>query len=171
MLGLTRNEVSLLPRNEAWHLLFDVEKERLLRAIGDCALAVEHIGSTVICGISAKPILDIMVKAPEFEPDLSFVENLEVLGYEHKGENSIPKRHYFGKGTPRTVHLNVVRFGGKFWLSHIAFRDYLKQNSDAAREYEQLKLSLAARFPNDREAYTNVKAGFIEKIIAMTSGR
>jgi GrpB-like predicted nucleotidyltransferase (UPF0157 family) len=168
MLGLTRNEVSLLPRNEAWHLLFDVEKERLLRAIGDCALSVEHIGSTVICGISAKPILDIMVKAPAFEPDLSFVENLEVIGYEYKGENSIPERHYCGKDTPRTVHLNVVRFGGKFWLSHIAFRDHMKQNPDAAREYERLKLSLAERFPNDRESYTNGKVKFIKKVLALT---
>lgn len=167
MLGLTRGTVALLPHNEEWHHHFEEEKQRILTAVGDPTLAVEHIGSTSICGISAKPILDIMIGTPGLDAKLPFQKEIEALGYEYRGENGIPERHFFGKGIPRTVHLNVVRFGGNFWLSHIAFRDYLKQNPDAAREYERLKQLLAERFAKDRESYTNGKQAFVERIIAL----
>lgn len=165
MIGLERGTVTLSPHLEEWHRLFDQERDRILSAIGNRSFPIEHIGSTSICGIVAKPILDIMVGTPEYWPELAFVGALETIGYEYKGENGVPERHFFGKGVPRTVHLNVVRFGGKFWLSHIAFRDYLKNNQDAAREYERLKLLLAERFPNDRESYTNGKLAFVENIL------
>lgn len=167
MIGLTRGVVLLVPHNEGWHRLFEEEKQLLLSAIGDHSLAVEHIGSTAICGIAAKPILDIMIGTPEYDPEPAFISDVEALGYEYKGENGIPQRHYFGKATPGTVHLNIVRHSGDFWLSHIAFRDHLKQNGDAAREYERLKLSLAERFAGDRESYTNGKLEFVEKILTM----
>ena len=165
MLGLTRGTVALSPHREEWHRLFADERRRILNAIGDRRLPVEHIGSTAICGIAAKPILDIMVGTPEYAPELPFVKNLEAIGYEYKGENGVPERHFFGKGVPRMVHLNVVRYGGDFWLSHIAFRDYLKNNRDVSHEYEQIKLTLAKRFADDRESYTNGKLAFVEKIL------
>jgi GrpB-like predicted nucleotidyltransferase (UPF0157 family) len=152
MIGLVRGTVTLSPHHEEWHELFAEERKRILTAIGDQSFRIEHIGSTSICGITAKPILDIMIGTPEFEAELPYVGALEAISYECKGENGVPERHFFGKGAPRTVHLNVVRFGGKFWLSHIAFRDYIKINRDAAHEYERLKLSLAERFPSDRES-------------------
>jgi len=166
-LGLIRGTVALVSHNEEWHRAFEHEKERLGRAIGDVSIPIEHIGSTAICGIAAKPILDIMIGTPEFEPKLQFRDNLESLGYEYKGENGIPQRHYFGKGIPRTVHLNVVRYAGEIWLSHIAFRDRLNQNPEIAREYERLKFDLAKRFGHDRESYTNGKTEFIQKVVAM----
>ena len=169
MLGLTRGTVALSPHREEWHRLFADERRRILNAIGDRRLPVEHIGSTAICGIAAKPILDIMVGTPEYAPELPFVKNLEAIGYEYKGENGVPERHFFGKGEPRTVHLSIVGRGGNFWLSHLAFRDYLKNNPAAAREYEQLKRSLAERFPNDRESYTNGKLAFVERILNKTA--
>ena len=164
-LGLVRGIVSLSGHNEVWHRLFAEERDGILIAIGDVSLSVEHIGSTSICGIAAKPILDIMIGTPEFESELPFVASLEAIGYEYKGENGVPERHFFGKGVPRTMHLNVVRFGGGFWLTHIAFRDYLRNNEDTAREYERLNLSLADQFPNDRESYTNGKLAFVERIL------
>ena len=167
MQGLIRGTVTLVPHNEEWHRIFEEEKVFILDAVGDRTLVVEHIGSTSICGISAKPILDIMVGVPRFEQELTFTKAIESLGYEYKGENGVPERHFFGKGTPRTVHLNVVSFGGDFWLSHIAFRDYLKQNPDAARDYDRLKSSLAKRFADDRESYTNGKLQFVEKILVL----
>jgi GrpB-like predicted nucleotidyltransferase (UPF0157 family) len=167
MLGLARGTVRLLSHNEEWHRLFEEEKEQIIASVGDRTLRIEHIGSTSICGISAKPILDIMIGVPSFKPKLTFTNAIEFLDYEYKGENGVPERHFFGKGTPRTVHLNVVCFGGNFWLSHIAFRDYLRQNPGAAHEYEQLKRSLAERFAKDRESYTNGKLQFVEKILAL----
>jgi len=165
-LGLKRGTVTLSPHREEWHEIFANERNRILGAIGDLTLSVEHIGSTSIRGIAAKPILDVMVGTPEFVTELPFVADLEALGYEYKGANGVPERHFFGKGTPRIIHLNIVRFGGQFWISHIAFRDYLKQDREAAREYEQLKLGLAERFENDRESYTNGKLAFVERILA-----
>ena len=169
MLGLTRGTVALSPHREEWHRLFADERRRILNAIGDRRLPVEHIGSTAICGIAAKPILDIMVGTPDYAPELPFVKNLEAIGYEYKGENGVPERHFFGKGEPRTVHLNIVGRGGNFWLSHLAFRDYLRNDREAAREYELVKLSLAERFSNDRESYTNGKLAFVERILNKTA--
>jgi GrpB-like predicted nucleotidyltransferase (UPF0157 family) len=170
MIGLEGGIVSLSRHDEGWHQLFSDERDQILDAVGDQTIPVEHIGSTSICGIAAKPILDIMIGTPEFEQVLPFVADLEAIGYEYKGENGISERHFFGKGVQRTVHLHIVRFGGDLWLSHLGFRDYLKQNDDAARRYEQLKLSLAVRYPHDREAYTNGKEEFIKNIIARTMG-
>jgi GrpB-like predicted nucleotidyltransferase (UPF0157 family) len=165
LLGLKRGTVAISPHREEWHQLFSDERDRILDALRDPSLAVEHIGSTAICGIAAKPILDIMVGTPQFDAEFPFVNNLEAIGYEYKGENGVPERHFFGKGVPRTVHLNIVRYGGSFWLSHIAFRDHLRNNPDATLEYDQLKLSLANRFPNDRESYTNGKLAFVKRIL------
>jgi GrpB-like predicted nucleotidyltransferase (UPF0157 family) len=170
MIGLHRGTVHLEPHDEEWHRLFENERERLLASIRDHSLPVQHIGSTSICGIAAKPILDIMIATKEFEPVLPFVADLEAVGYEFKGENGVPDRHFFGKGIPRTVHLNVVPFNGTFWLSHLAFRDHLRQNPEAAREYEQLKIRLAAEHPTDRESYTNGKEEFVRSIIALAMG-
>src|SRR3954464_15019610 len=116
ILGLERGTVKLSHHREEWHHLFEIERDSLLEVLPIQA-AVEHIGSTAICGISAKSILDLMIGIFPFQKDLIFVREIEKLGYEYKGENGIPNRHFFGKGVPRTVHLNVVCFGGDFWLS------------------------------------------------------
>lgn len=170
MIGLHRGTVHLEPHNEEWHRLFEIEREHLLTSIRDHTLPVEHIGSTSVCGIAAKPILDIMIGTPEYDPELPFLAAIERLEYEYKGENGVPERHFFGKGVPRTVHLNVVPFNGRFWLSHLAFRDHLRQNPETAREYEQLKIRLAAEHPTDRESYTNGKEEFVRSIIALAMG-
>jgi len=167
-LGLVRGTVRLLPHNEEWHRLFEEEAAGLRSTLGDSVAAIEHIGSTAICSISAKPLLDIMVGIKPFGAELSTVPAIEALGYEYKGENGVPNRHFFGKGVPRVVHLNVVEYGGEFWHSHIAFRDYLRQNSDAAAEYERLKQTLAARFADDRESYTNGKLEFVNRILSLS---
>jgi GrpB-like predicted nucleotidyltransferase (UPF0157 family) len=164
-LGLQRGTVHLSSHREEWHRLFDEEKNRILDAIGDHSLPVEHVGSTAICGIVAKPILDIMVGIPKFEDGERCVSLLEKLGYEYKGENGVPLRHFFGKGTPRIVHLHMVAVDGGFWKHHLLFRDYLIANRHVAEEYNNLKLELAARFPRDRDAYTNGKEPFVRRVL------
>src|SRR5689334_20925955 len=96
-LGLKRGTVALLPHRGEWHELFADERQRILDAIGDRSVPVEHIGSTAICGIVAKPILDIMVGVPEYTLELRFVSSLEAIGYEYKGENGVPERHFSAK--------------------------------------------------------------------------
>lgn len=164
-LGLQRGTVTLCPHREEWHRLFDEEKSRILNAIGEYVITIEHVGSTAICGIAAKPILDIMAGIPMFKDGDKCISALNKLGYEYKGENGVPGRHFFGKGSPRTHHLHMVAADSVFWKHHLLFRDYLITNRQVAEEYNNLKLDLAARFPQDREAYTNGKESFVMRVL------
>ena len=164
-LGLRLGSVTLSPHREEWHELFEEENSRILNAIGEIVIAIEHVGSTTICGTVAKPILDIMVGISAFEDGEKCVEVLNKLGYEYKGENGVPGRHFFGKGSPRTHHLHMVAADSDFWKHHLLFRDYLISNRQVAEEYNNRKLERAARFPLDREAYTNGKESFVKRVL------
>ena len=165
MLGLKKGIVELVPHNEWWHQLFAEEKARMQNAFGENIVAVEHIGSTSICGISAKPILDIMVAIEKYSDGEKCVKPLEKLDYEYRGEYGIAGRHYFVKGEPRTHHIHMVEFGGDFWRSHLLFRDYLRQNSKISEDYENLKEKLAVEHWKNREAYQKGKTTFIESVL------
>ena len=132
MLGLEKGAVRLLPHDERWHTLFDEEKARLLGAVGEFGVDVEHIGSTSVCGIRAKPILDIGIAVKDSAAGEKCVAPLERLGYEFRGENGITGRLYFVKGAPRTHHLHILSAASREWRNHLFFRDYLRQNRSAA---------------------------------------
>jgi GrpB-like predicted nucleotidyltransferase (UPF0157 family) len=87
------------------------------------------------------------------------------LGYEYRGENGIPGRFYFVKGDPRTHHLHVSNGRSSAWGNHLAFRDHLRQNGDAAKEYDRLERRLAETFRDDKASYTEGKAPFIEAVL------
>ena len=165
-LGLERGMVRLAPHAERWHDLFAEEAELIRAAIGAYVLAVEHVGSTAVCGLSAKPIIDIAVAVRDITDAAKCVVPLRGIGYEYRGEQGIPGRHFFGKGRPRTHHLHVVESGSDFWLSHLLFRDYLRQHRESAPEYEELKRELAEKYRDNREAYTEGKAAFIESVLS-----
>ena len=165
LLGLERGAVRLSPHSEEWHTIFESERQLILGSIGALVLAVEHIGSTAICGIMAKPIIDICVAVEEFDDGDLCVDALERLGYAHKGENGIPHRKYFVKGDPRTHHLHLVTSESNFWHTHLLFRDYLNEHPSKAAQYDALKKELALRFSKDREAYTFGKAAFINEVL------
>lgn len=165
MLGLQKGTVTLAPHTELWHQLFAEEEARLREAIGGRVVAIEHVGSTAVCGLSAKPIIDIAAAVREAADAESCVGPLENLGYEYRGEGGIAGRYYFVKGEPRTHHLHVVELGSEFWRSHLLFRDYLRQHRETAEEYERLKRGLAEKYGRDRGAYTEGKASFIEEVL------
>jgi GrpB-like predicted nucleotidyltransferase (UPF0157 family) len=165
---LKRGVVRLAPHSARWAALFDEEARRLREAIGEYVLDIQHVGSTAIPGIVAKPILDIAVAVSSFEEAVVCVEPVVRLGYEYRGENGIPRRHYFTKGEPRTHHLHMVEINGKDWKEMIAFRDALLHDPKLADEYALLKAELARRFPKDREAYTEGKAAFVAAVVNMT---
>lgn len=165
MLGLERGTVRLAPHEERWHELFAEEAGRLRAAAGEHVVAVEHVGSTAVCGLDAKPIIDIAVAVREIADAGRCVAPLRRIGYEYRGEQGIPGRHYFGKGEPRTHHLHLVELGSDFWLSHLLFRDYLLRHRGAAEEYGELKKGLAEKYRGNREAYTEGKGAFIEGVL------
>jgi GrpB-like predicted nucleotidyltransferase (UPF0157 family) len=167
VIGLERGIVRLAPYTNHWQRLFEEEKVRIQTAIGRWVLDIQHVGSTAIPGIVAKPILDIGVAVESFEKASVCIEPMERLGYEYRGENGIPRRHFFVMGDPRTHHVHVNEILGRDWENQIFFRDYLILHPEFAKQYTTLKLRLAERFPTDREAYLEGKAPFIERVLRL----
>jgi GrpB-like predicted nucleotidyltransferase (UPF0157 family) len=166
-IGLKKGVVKLAPYSSEWPKLFE-EEEKLLRGlIGKYVIDIQHIGSTSIPGMTAKPILDIGIAIARFQEGKRCVKPIESLGYEYKGENGIPGRHYFAKGDPRTHHLHMLELDSEEWRKHIIFRDFLRENKEMAREYARLKRDLAEKFRNDRLSYTEGKSDFVAEILKM----
>ena len=165
MLGLKKGIVKLVPHEEEWHQLFADEKARLQDVVGEIILAIEHIGSTSICGISAKPVLDIAVAIEKYSDGDKCVAPLEDLGYEYRGAHGIAERRYFVRGAPRTHHLHMLEVKSDAWRGHLLFRDCLRRNSMIAAEYDNLKKNLALTYAKDRVAYLAGKTEFIENVL------
>ncbi len=165
MIGLPKGTVKLVAHSAGWRELFEAEKTLLRSVIGKLALEVEHIGSTSVCGLEAKPIIDMAVAVREILEAAECVAPLEGVGYVYRGENGIPGRHYFRKGDPTLYHLHMVELSSEFWRAHLLFRDYLRGHQEVAAEYGKLKRELAMRYPFNREAYTEGKAAFIEGVL------
>ena len=144
-LGLHSGIVELVPHRPAWTKLFTEEKDRLEEVIGDQVVDIQHIGSTSIPGMPAKPILDIGIAVVDFAEAKACIGPIEGLGYQYRGEHGIPRRHYFVKGSPRTHHLHMLAVTSQEWKSHLVFRSYMTAHPDAAQEYADLKLDHAER--------------------------
>lgn len=165
-LGLERYTVMLKQYDTRWAELFEEEHVRLKAVLGD-EVEVQHVGSTSVPGLGAKPILDIGVGIEDFDAASASVESLEKLGYTFRGEQGIPRRHYFVKGPDdnRTHHLHMLERTNPEWRKLLFFRDYLRAHPEALGQYQKLKTHLAEQFPGDREAYTNGKHTFIQDIL------
>jgi GrpB-like predicted nucleotidyltransferase (UPF0157 family) len=164
-IGLERGVVRLAPYNPAWQQVFAVERARLLEAVAAYVLDIQHVGSTAVPGLSAKPIVDIAVAVVDFDAARVCIGPLLRLGYAYKGENGTPRRHYFGLGEPRRVHLHMLEIGSRVWQDLIRFRDYLLAHPPAVAAYAALKADLARRFSGDRQAYTSGKTALVEALL------
>jgi GrpB-like predicted nucleotidyltransferase (UPF0157 family) len=167
MLGLEPTKVQLVPYDPQWPIEFDKERLEIEKAIGADILSVDHIGSTSIPGLCAKPIIDILIGLKDFGDGFRCVSALEKLGYTFRGEHGIPGRHYFRKGSPRTHHLHMYTRGTPDWQHHILFRDYLRAHAAQRDSYAELKTALAKQYPENREKYLDGKAAFIQNIIQL----
>lgn len=165
MLGLLPTKVRLLPYDAQWSAEFAKEQEQIETVIGEYILSITHIGSTSIPGLCAKPIIDILIGLTCFQDGFNCVTGLEKLDYTFRGENGIPGRHYFRKGTPRTHHIHMFAQESQSWKDHVLFCNYLRKHPDERIRYAELKKALAKKFPNNREQYTASKANFIKSII------
>ena len=162
---MTPPTVRLVPYDSTWPLEFATEAERIERACAGLPIRLEHIGSTSIPGLSAKPVIDILAGRPGNIRGTSYVEAFKQLGYEHKGAFGIPGRNYFRRGTPRTHHVHLVNWSSDLWSDHLLFRDYLRMHAEVAREYETLKRELAGLYLHDKEQYTDAKGPFVRSIV------
>lgn len=150
--------------------MFEEERSHLDVVFGGRAAAIEHVGSTSVPGLCAKPIVDILVGLRELSLSDAEIGGMERLAYEYLGEFGLPGRLYFRKGEPRTHHVHVVAYGGDHWERHLAFRDALRSNPEERRRYDELKRRLAAE-GHPREAYTELKTPFIREVEARARAR
>ena len=167
MIGLRAGTIELVPYSPQWETLFQEERNRLTALLGQDVLDIQHIGSTAIAGMVAKPIIDIAIAVITFEAGVQCVERIESLGYIYRGEHGIPGRHYFIKGNPRTHHLHMVEIDSDDWRDNLLFRDYLHSHPDTAERYAALKQELAAKYATDRRAYTESEAPFIQEALRL----
>ncbi len=154
--------------NSDWPRFFEEEKKRLEAVFSGCLVSIEHIGSTAVAGLDAKPIIDIMLGVESFsviEERLSALGDLAYV-YMPQYEDEMPERRFFYKEIEgkRSHHLHAVEIDSDFWKRHLLFRDYLRTHPEALLEYANLKHKLAREFREDREAYTDAKSDFIERI-------
>src|ERR1051325_2690761 len=163
------SRVVLAAYDTLWPREFEAELARIEAACAGLPLRVEHIGSTSIPGLSAKPVIDILAGCPPRADRTPYIAALRQLGYEHRGNNGIPGRNYFVRGTPRSHHVHLVGWSSGLWRDHVLFRDYLRANPEAAREYEALKRQLAITFADDRLAYSEAKGPFIRAVLRQVS--
>ncbi len=156
--------VELRGHSRLWKWRFRKEKALLRAYLGRRILDVEHVGSTAVPGMVAKPIVDILVLVPDFQRAYEYVGWIERLGYEYKGENGESRQYSFAKGTP-TRYLLYMQERHADTRERLAFRDCLRGNRDIAARYAHLKRALAVRHADDLRAYREGKREFIDRVI------
>lgn len=165
VLGLEAGMVRLRPYTSRWAQLFAVEEPAIRAALGSLALDVQHVGSTSIPGLMAKPILDIAVGLDRLCSYPLCIGPLATLGYEHVPWQGLARNEVFAKGAPRTHLVHIVEYGGDKWRDYLKFRERLGNVPGLAREYEALKRNLASAHESDRAGYTAAKHAFIRGVL------
>ena len=161
-----RNEkIEIVSHREEWFNKFISEKRILSEALKGHFQHIEHIGSTTVNGLDAKPIIDIAILTENVSKVPMIHELLSKLQYSYHGEYGLPGRHFFIKGKPREFDLHIVDGNTNHWEQWIAFREILKRDREICRRYQDLKYRLLERYQFDREKFTKGKADFIKTIL------
>lgn len=164
---MAKKQVIVEKYDAAWAQDFRQIEQELKEALGDLALRIEHVGSTSVKGLSAKPIIDLDIVIPDYSRFDAVVAALETIGYIHEGDLGIPGREafkYSEKEHLRRHHLYVCTETSEELKRHLAFRDYLRSHPEAVREYSRVKEEGAALYPEDIDKYIEYKSPCIEKI-------
>lgn len=171
MLGLQRGIVKLVPHHDGWAQLFAEEKERLSVALGGRARIIQHVGSTSVPDLVAKPVLDIAIAVETLTTIAECVPLLEAIDYTYFGDRSGKGDYLFVKGDERnrTHHLHMAEHTSPEWKTMLRFRDRLIADPVARRRYADLKRRLYEKHSNDRAAYTAGKDAFIEELLREVS--
>ena len=160
-------KVIVLPYRYEWKDDFEKIKQELTVALGDLAIGIEHVGSTSVEGLSAKPCIDIDVIIKDYSVFDDVVERLDTIGYIHEGDLGIKDREafkYSDKPHLENHHLYVCPQSSEELRRHLTFRDFLRNNPDAAAKYGSIKEKAAELYPNDIDKYIEYKSPCIEEI-------
>ncbi len=162
--------LEIVPYEPEWPSAFSAERERIGAALGALALRIDHHGSTSVPGLAAKPIIDIQVSVPRLQPIETYAQPLLQLGYVHVPHPDDAFCPFFHRPAawPHTHHVHVVQSAGAEERRTLAFRDYLREHPDGAREYEDLKRRLASQYSaadfSSRQAYADAKTVFVTRV-------
>ena len=165
----TKN-VTVSPYDKAWKSAFEAIKQEIESAVGDLILGIEHVGSTSVEGMSAKPCIDIDVIIKDYSVFDKVIGKLESIGYTHEGDLGIKDREafkYTDKPHLMKHHLYVCPQFSEELHRHITFRNFLRDNTDAVKKYSQVKETAAKLFPNDIDKYIEYKSPCIEELYAL----
>ncbi len=173
MIGLKRHTVQVVSHDPTWGKLASDACETIGRVCRDLNIKTEHVGSTSVPGLSAKPILDIAIGMPSLDSIFELVRRLTDIGYIYRGEGEGGVGHLFvweSKPNFRTIHVHAVEYGTAHWKEYVCFRDLLRQNAYLRQQYGDLKVQIATDFQDDRRAYTDSKHEFIRSVLRQHAG-
>jgi GrpB-like predicted nucleotidyltransferase (UPF0157 family) len=170
-----KRPVMIVDYDPQWPIIFEEEKAKILGVIGHKVVAIEHIGSTSVPGLGAKPIIDMIAGVRDLAEAKECVSLLQQhLGYIDITPEPGHSEWFYCIGNKmkpeetNTIHLHLVKHNSNHWKKHLLFRDFLRANPDAAQQYFNLKKELAEKCGTDREAYTDGKKSFVDSVIHQT---
>lgn len=166
-----KDPVVIVPYDAQWPKHFESERSRLQPILQGLNFRIEHMGSTAVPGLGAKPIIDMMLGVDKRSQIEKRIPAFEKIGYLYIPEFTtiVPETTFFyRRDTTQTAayHLHTVELSSNFWRDHLLFRDYLRTHPDVAEQYHQLKCKSAEQFRDDRSAYTESKSEFIATVLA-----
>ena len=167
---VTGTSIYIVEYDPCWKTRFNEFKDVLWPVVADHSIGFEHVGSTAVEGLAAKPIIDIDIVVSSMNALLKVIERLVPLGYVHQGELGIQGRHaFFQQVNVSKLHLYVCLEGSLGLRNHLALRDYLRAHPSAVKEYSNLKKRLAQQYPNNIDCYVEGKTSFIAAILERCS--
>jgi GrpB-like predicted nucleotidyltransferase (UPF0157 family) len=167
-IGLKRGVVKIVGHRTEWALFYDSEAEKLKNCLGGLAVDIQHVGSTAVPGLISKPIIDIAVAVTSRADITAIVKHLLAIGYIDRGDQGASGGYLMVKESEQNVrifHIHIVEKADTQWRNYIIFRDCLRRDAETREEYARLKKTLAAKYPKDRESYTNGKEQFIRTVL------
>jgi GrpB-like predicted nucleotidyltransferase (UPF0157 family) len=164
----------IMSYSENWPKQFQKEADLIRSCLGNQVISIEHIGSTSIPNLSAKPIIDIAILTNSIQDVIAFVPLLERIGYRYKPDMSSVERIFLRKGYPAEYHVSITESKYSYWTRQMLFRDYLRTHSEAVKEYAEIKARLAGEVPEEElkdlsrsKGYNSGKTPFVEKILGL----
>lgn len=163
-------EIIVVPYDYMWSEIYEKEKKILLDILSNLIIDIQHFGSTSIKGLSAKPIIDIMIVVGDINQIDAYNNIMESYGYNVRGENGILGRRYFIKLNPdnsgnHTHHIHVYQKGNQHIADELMFRDYLRINNEAVKEYEEVKIEASLKFRYSPKEYVDAKHDCVMEIM------
>jgi GrpB-like predicted nucleotidyltransferase (UPF0157 family) len=161
--GSERQDVRLevVPYDLSWPGRYERWRDRLDEQLGATALRIEHVGSTAVPGLLAKPVIDIQISVPDLNDESRYVRQVEQAGVQLRSRDALHRFFRPFAGQPRDVHVHVCQAGSDWEREHLLFRDYLRSHADARDAYAKVKQEAAQVWSDDRIAYTEAKTGVV----------